>query len=89
MAKQAARYVDAIQLTVVAAYSGYTATTDVLGLAGMLEDPDIDATLYIAGMLALATESEVKATKALNSLREIRRELMKVSPEQFDPRKYY
>jgi len=85
VAKQAARYVDAIHLTVVAAYSGYTATTDVLGLADMLDDPNLDASLYVAGMFALATESEVKATKALNSLREIRRELMKVSPEKFDP----
>ena len=87
MAKQAARYVDAIQLTVAAAYSGYSATTDILGLARMLRDPKTKKTAasrYAAGMFALATESKVKATKALNSLRDIRIELMKVS-EQIDP----
>jgi len=86
VAKQAARYIDAIQLTVAAAYSGYTATTDVLGLAGRLQDPNFDASPYAAGMLALATESKVKAMKALNSLRDVRIELLKVSSEQIGRR---
>ena len=79
MAKQAARYVDAIHLTVSAAYSGYTAITDVLGLARRFQDPNLDASLYGVGMLALAAEFKVKAMKALNSLQDIRMALLEVS----------
>ena len=88
MAKQAARYVDAIHLTVSAAYSGYTATKDVLGLARMLQNPKTKkkaASRYAEGMFILATRSKLKATKALDSLRDVRVELMKVLSENFNP----
>jgi len=79
--KQAARYADAIQLTVAAAQSGFTVTKDVLYLARVLDDPKTkkkDVSDYSAGTLILAMESKEKATTALNALRDIRKELMKI-----------
>ena len=88
MAKQAARYVDAIHLTASAAYSGYTVTTDVLDLAHMLQNPKTKkmiASRYAEGMFILATAYKLKATKALDSLRDVRIELMKVLSGIFSP----
>jgi len=81
LSHQAEKYVDAIQLTVLAAYSGFTVTEDVLYLSTAIQDTiedKEDLERYIMGMLALATQSRENSNKALEAFRDIRKELIGV-----------
>ena len=84
LSQQAEKYVDAIQLTVLAAYSGFTVTEDVLYLSTAIQDTiedKEDLERYIMGMLALATQSRENSNKALEAFRDIRKELIGVRLE--------
>jgi len=84
LSQQAEKYVDAIQLTVLAAYSGFTVTEDVLYLSTAIQDTiedKEDLERYIMGMLSLASQSRENSNKALQAFRDIRRELIGVRLE--------